>query len=343
MPASERLAAGDAIASTLPHLEDLLNMLRDLDADKLPHSGRTLIEHLVGTYALLKSWDCDEDIAIAGLFCSIYDKNIFWQGALSVDHRDGLRELIGGRAEQLAYLFCSIERTDGILPALRTRKLIDRFNHTPIDVDTATLRDLVTLECASQIEQRGDKKFLSTLMTRPGINWLGLPAKLKTAVNQYAQAAAYSAAAGQSAPVADSQASAYVLRQAQEGDAVRLATLVRELKDNHRQLTRSGKWRTATQIREWLVDPRGVIIVVQKGADIVGFAAARVESLVSLGSRVARVRFIYVQPHHRGRATLRLLQSLFVWARRKNAAELRIDEQPGARMKRNVALLRRLG
>ncbi|HEX5126718.1 MAG TPA: GNAT family N-acetyltransferase [Rhodocyclaceae bacterium] len=359
MSASELI---EAVAATNPsvttdghaHLAPLLDLLRELGADKLPHSGRTFIEHLTGTYDLLKSWDCGEEIALAGLFHSIYGTNAFQQSSLSFERRGELRALIGERAEQLAFLFCSIERPKAFLPALKTRKLINRFNGAQINVDIETLRDLITIECANLIEQQGNKGFISSLMATPQANRLGLPVKLKTAVNQYRQnigglsylnPASRTAVSNATAIPNAYAANASVLRTANENDIVELVHLARELHaDSRWQWIYFDKSRTTAQFRDWIADPQRIIIVAQKGDDIVGFAAARIEPLLfTTNSKIARMSFIYVQHRHRGVLALRLLHKVLAWAKQKKTVELRLDDQFGVKPERNAKLFKRLG
>ena len=46
---------------------DIFDFLRNNGTDNNSHSGRNLMEHLVGTAELLMEWKCDKDIVLAGL------------------------------------------------------------------------------------------------------------------------------------------------------------------------------------------------------------------------------------------------------------------------------------
>ena len=49
-----------------------IEYLKSIGCDKLPHSNRTLLEHLIGTTQLLKNLGRSEIEQKAGLFHSIY-------------------------------------------------------------------------------------------------------------------------------------------------------------------------------------------------------------------------------------------------------------------------------
>jgi hypothetical protein len=79
----------------------------------LRHSGRTLYDHLVGTYRILKSEGASRDVCLAGLFHSIYGTSIYKADTMDANnpaHRDTIRKLIGERAEMPAWVFGQLDR-----------------------------------------------------------------------------------------------------------------------------------------------------------------------------------------------------------------------------------------
>jgi taurine dioxygenase len=107
--------AGVFPKKSLPTLRDsyappLLAFLRELGAERVPHSRRTLFDHLVGTAAQLEKWGADDDLCRAGLFHSIYGTERFEEALLPFDARPRVREQISERAERLAWIFCAFER-----------------------------------------------------------------------------------------------------------------------------------------------------------------------------------------------------------------------------------------
>ena len=84
-----------------------IKFLEYLCTEDKSHSGRTLLEHLLGTYNKLKEWNAPEYLQDAGLFHSVYGTASFKHQ--STNDRDTVRTLIGEQAEEIVFMFCSIE------------------------------------------------------------------------------------------------------------------------------------------------------------------------------------------------------------------------------------------
>jgi hypothetical protein len=107
------------------------------------HSGCSLLDHLRGTYELLPSWGAHEPVRLAGLFHSIYGMVHFRHQIWPLDDRPTIAGIIGDEAEQLAYLFCTIDRP---------RALVERWGRgSRADV----LLDLFEIEAANLLDQGG--------------------------------------------------------------------------------------------------------------------------------------------------------------------------------------------
>lgn len=145
-------------------LDDLRTRLQELGADRLAHSRRSLIDHLVGTGEILRAWECDAEVCAAGMFHSIYGTNAFVLSCLDKSDRDHLRGIIGGRAEELAYLFCVSDRPYGLLHGVQDAQLVNRFTSEVMAVSPAVIRELLEIECANLIEQRTGYRFLAELV-----------------------------------------------------------------------------------------------------------------------------------------------------------------------------------
>jgi hypothetical protein len=65
------------------------------------------MEHFIGTYNILKEYQVPEYVQDAGLFHSIYDATYFKNQ--NTINREEVRQLIGIAAEELVFLFCSLE------------------------------------------------------------------------------------------------------------------------------------------------------------------------------------------------------------------------------------------
>lgn len=146
------LAMSDADAGDVaPYLD----LLRRYHTDVTPHSGRHLIDHLVGVHRLLAAWDNPPHICRAGLFHSIYGTNIFMVRSASFSERAVISKAIGEPAERLAFLFCISERPVAFLKAAAKRRYVieDIVHHRPLAVTPDEIAALIEIEAANFLEQ----------------------------------------------------------------------------------------------------------------------------------------------------------------------------------------------
>lgn len=131
-----------------------LDLLHELTADESPHSGRTLLEHLTGTYELLEQWGNPKDVCIAGLFHSIYGTQYYTVQSTSLSDRKRIVDVIGARPEELAFLFCTTDRISFFTQADQASPmLVDTTTAKSVPVNDDTLRALIEIEIANRIEQ----------------------------------------------------------------------------------------------------------------------------------------------------------------------------------------------
>jgi len=78
----------------------------------LEHTGSAAFdEHLRGVQAILRYWDSPLHLTNAGLFHSIYGTEGFQGFSLPLSERAAIIELIGPKAEKLAFVFCMVDRS----------------------------------------------------------------------------------------------------------------------------------------------------------------------------------------------------------------------------------------
>jgi hypothetical protein len=82
-------------------LEARLQFLRKAGTGTLDHSGRTLLEHLIGTRALLKRWGAGPALSDAGLFHAVYGTEAYREAAVPPEGRAEIRGLIANALEPL--------------------------------------------------------------------------------------------------------------------------------------------------------------------------------------------------------------------------------------------------
>ena len=77
----------------------------------LKHNGEEAFDHhLVSVQSVLRSWGAPEYMTNAALFHSIYGTEGFQGFALPLHNRPEIADLIGPRAERLAWIFCMVDR-----------------------------------------------------------------------------------------------------------------------------------------------------------------------------------------------------------------------------------------
>ena len=164
---SNRLHAARAVSKTCPELRLVLvckskpknederlsalsaQLINRFKVNSIPHSKGTFIDHLVGTYQILKKQELPQYLCDAGLFHSIYGTNIFKIGV--ADDRSVIRQLIGEKAEKLVWTFCQLQRPDCWNTDFST--VLMTKNHNIIEVTPEEFNDLKLIESANIQEQ----------------------------------------------------------------------------------------------------------------------------------------------------------------------------------------------
>src|SRR5215469_3771624 len=81
----------------------LIELLAQEGAGDVRHAhGRTLLDHLTETYAILRRWDQPVWLQHAGLIHSVYGTDRFGHQLLPAARRAELVALVGERAERIA-------------------------------------------------------------------------------------------------------------------------------------------------------------------------------------------------------------------------------------------------
>lgn len=137
-------------------VKQLTDFLVNLGIEKIPHSGKSYLAHLIAVHRFMKDRGCNEELCQAGMFHSIYGTQKFQGFKLEVDQRPVVRQLIGDRAEKLAYLNCAMQREtfDAALdqpgPAHR---FTDRITGEEVVLDQKDFDDLCRIHLYDWLEQ----------------------------------------------------------------------------------------------------------------------------------------------------------------------------------------------
>lgn len=121
-----------------------IDFLKAMGADEIPHSGRTLLEHLVGVFNILKDMDVAQHVQDAGLYHSIYGTAVFHHQTTS--DRGVVQGIIGEDAEHLVYLFCILGRET------------DRQTEISVIDDKEIRKNLMLIDYANNEEQSSRKE-----------------------------------------------------------------------------------------------------------------------------------------------------------------------------------------
>jgi hypothetical protein len=138
------------------HYKQWTDFLLKLGVDKVDHTEKTYLGHLVNVYRLMEAEGCYEEICRAGMFHSIYGTERFQGFKLPLESRPDVRNLIGVRAEKLAYLNCAMDRAtfDAALDqAGAPYHFRDRISGEAIELGQADFDDLCRVHLYDWLEQ----------------------------------------------------------------------------------------------------------------------------------------------------------------------------------------------
>ncbi|MYB21809.1 MAG: hypothetical protein F4066_10430 [Chloroflexi bacterium] len=140
-------------------VDALVDFLYSLGTAKIDHTGHDFLTHLRAVHDLLAEHHAGDELAAAGLFHSIYGTEKFQDFCLPLDRRQQVRELIGERAERIAWLNCIMDRStldaavSAALAGEQHLAICDRDGNPPIAVTRKQLRDLAAVHLFDWLEQ----------------------------------------------------------------------------------------------------------------------------------------------------------------------------------------------
>lgn len=140
----------------------LTQFLVDLGIEQVSHTQRNYLAHLIAVYNLMRTNDQEEELCRAGMFHSIYGTEKFQGFKLTCDRRGDVAQLIGDRAERLAYWNCYMDRasfdklldqSSGIF-SIRNRETNEEMQLTQREYD-----DLCAVHLFDWLEQAPRSRF----------------------------------------------------------------------------------------------------------------------------------------------------------------------------------------
>ena len=139
-----------------PNYKRYTDYLVELGIEKVAHTEKTYLGHLINVYRLMQTQGCEEVVCVGGMFHSIYGTEKFQGFKLPVEDRPKLREFIGERAERLAYCNCAMDRASFDLALDETggtHRFTDRITGGPIELSKADFDDLCRVHLYDWLEQ----------------------------------------------------------------------------------------------------------------------------------------------------------------------------------------------
>jgi hypothetical protein len=136
-------------------IQPLIDFLVALGIRDLPHTGHTYLAHLVAVRRDLVCWGCSSEVANAGMFHSIYGTERFQGFKLPLEQRPEVRQLIGPRAEFLAWCNCFLDRAsfDANLNRPEPYWFVHRETGERIDLGPQEFDDLCRIHLCDWLEQ----------------------------------------------------------------------------------------------------------------------------------------------------------------------------------------------
>jgi hypothetical protein len=157
-------------------------------AGKLPHGDRSLRDHLVGTFSILRGWGAPPSVARAGLIHSVYSTQYYRLALVAGADRHEVQRAAGKRAERLAHAFCTVDRA-GLWQALASSGSASRAARcagAAVVFDSETIYSLLLIEMANIAEQSCSASSLPAPWMHWVLGWrrLRFPAGLRPLVLQ---------------------------------------------------------------------------------------------------------------------------------------------------------------
>src|ERR1700740_3505425 len=120
----------------------MTDFLVGMGIDKVPHTRKTYLGHLIAVYRYLETQGCSGEVCRAGMFHSIYGTERFQGFKLPLERRSEIAALIGPRAERLAYWNWAMDRASldrAIEDEMEPYRITDRITGETIQLSRQDL------------------------------------------------------------------------------------------------------------------------------------------------------------------------------------------------------------
>jgi hypothetical protein len=147
---------------TDPLYKQMTAFLLGQGIEEMEHTGKTYLGHLIAVHRMMEEQACSTDACRAGLFHSIYGTEAFQRFQLPLNRRAEVRDLIGERAERLAYLNCAMDRASFDAALQRGQspfQILDRLTGEEVSTESADFDDLCRVHLYDWLEQAPRSRF----------------------------------------------------------------------------------------------------------------------------------------------------------------------------------------
>jgi len=137
-------------------MKKLTDFLVNLGIEQVEHTNKTYLAHLIGVYRFMEAQGCDAVLCGAGMFHSIYGTQQFQGFKLPLEQRTAIRDLLGERAERLAYLNCAMDRASfdsALEQAEEPYHFVDRLTGEEVALSHRDFDDLCRVHLYDWLEQ----------------------------------------------------------------------------------------------------------------------------------------------------------------------------------------------
>ena len=142
--------------TTQPTFKQLTDFFIQIGAASVEHTEKGYLAHAIGVHNDMREWGGDDNLCRAAMYHSVYGTEYFQKFTLPVERRSEVRELIGERAEYLAYYNCAMDRRSfdaaverGTSPHL----FIDRITKKEVELSPEDFDDLCRVHLCDWLEQ----------------------------------------------------------------------------------------------------------------------------------------------------------------------------------------------
>ena len=136
--------------------KELTDFFIRIGAKDVTHTEKGYLPHAIGVYNDMKAWNGSDELCRAAMYHSIYGTEKFQGFTLPVERRGEVCELIGERAEFLAYMNCAMDRES--FDALVARgtppfRFTDRLTKEEAELSLEEFDDLCRIHLCDWLEQ----------------------------------------------------------------------------------------------------------------------------------------------------------------------------------------------